>query len=135
MLKETVTWQDFDGNERTENFYFHLSKAELVEMETSVNGGMIKLLERIIETQDKPRVVEYIKLFMLRAYGEKTPDGRGFAKEDENGRPLYKKFMQTEAYSILFMKYASDDKAFADFVNGIVPADLVKQIQANSANN
>ena len=127
MFKETVTWEDFDGVERTEDFYFHLSKAELVDMETSVEGGMVKLLEKIIAEQNKQKILEYVKKFITMAYGEKSPDGRRFMKEDENGRPLYKKFIETEAYSILFMKYAKDDSSFASFINGIVPSDLLKQ--------
>ncbi len=117
MLKKTITYTDYDGNERTEDFYFNLTKAEITEMELSHDGGLTKLIEKIVAEQDSKRIVEIFKDLILRAYGEKSPDGKRFVKNQE----LRDAFAQTEAYSDLFMELATDAEAAVAFVNGIIP--------------
>lgn len=118
MLKRTMEYTDFDGNQRTEDFYFNLTKAEVTEMEMSTNGGMTKMLEKIVAEQDSKRIIEAFKDLILKSYGEKSADGKRFVKNQE----LRDSFSQTEAYSDLFMELATDDKAAAAFVNGILPS-------------
>ena len=120
MLKKTITYTDYNGSERTEDFYFNLSKAEVMEMELSTAGGLAETIKRVVAAQDQPAIIKIFKDLILKAYGEKSLDGKRFRKTDE----LREEFAQTEAYSILFMELATDDKAAADFVNGIVPADI-----------
>lgn len=122
MLKKTVTYVDYNGVERTEDFYFNLSKAEVTEMELSVEGGFSKMLEEIVKSNDNARILELFKEIVLKAYGEKSADGRRFVKSKE----LAEAFSQTEAYSEIFMELALDEKAAAAFVNGIMPANLGK---------
>ena len=122
MLKKTVTYVDYNGVERTEDFYFNLSKAEVTEMELSVEGGFSKMLEEIVKSNDNARIIELFKEMVLKAYGEKSADGRRFIKSKE----LSEAFSQTEAYSGIFMELAMDEKAAAAFVNGIMPANLGK---------
>ena len=122
MLKKTVTYVDYNGVERTEDFYFNLSKAEVTEMELSVEGGFSKMLEEIVKSNDNARILELFKEMVLKAYGEKSADGRRFVKSKE----LSEAFSQTEAYSENFMELAMDEKAAAAFVNGIMPANLGK---------
>lgn len=121
MLKKTITYTDYNGSERTENFYFNLTKAEIMEMELTAEGGLSAMIEDVVAAKDTPTIIKVFKDLVLKAYGEKSLDGRQFMKEDENGRPLANKFKQTEAYSQLFMELATDDKAAAEFVNGIIP--------------
>lgn len=132
MLKKTITYTDYNGNERTEDFYFNLSKAEIMEMEMSTTGGLAEMITRIVAAQDQPAIIKIFKDLVLKAYGEKSADGRQFKKIDENGRKLCEAFSQTEAYSILFMELATDADAAAKFVNGIVPADMSKQLAAQN---
>jgi len=122
MLKETRTYTDYDGNERTEDFYFNLTKAEILEMELSTTGGMENMVRRMIAAQDTPELVALFKKLVLTAYGVKSPDGRRFIKSDA----LREEFSQTEAYSDLFMELATDADKAAAFVNGIVPVDLAE---------
>ena len=117
MLKKTITYVDFDGNERTEDFFFNLSKAEVMEMELGVTGGMTQMLNKIVAEQDSKKIVETFKLIIMKAYGEKSPDGKRFVKSPE----LSEAFAQTEAYSDLFMELATNADAAATFVNGIIP--------------
>lgn len=123
MLKKTITYTDYDGNERTEDFYFNISKAELAEMQMGTTGGMKKMLEKIVAEKDSKRIAEIFKDLIIRAYGEKSPDGKRFIKSQE----LSDAFTQTEAYSELYMELASDENAAGKFVNGILP-----QIQGQS---
>lgn len=117
MLKKTITYTDYNGVDRTEDFWFNLSKAELMEMELSIAGGVADMIERTVKAQDQPTIVKIFKELILKAYGEKSADGRRFIKSKE----ISDAFSQTEAYSILFMELATSDNAASDFVNGIVP--------------
>lgn len=122
MLKETITYTDYNGVERTEDHYFNLTKAEIMEMELSTTGGLSEMITRIVAAKDAPAIIKIFKDLILNAYGIKSPDGKRFMKSPE----ISEEFAQTEAYSILFMKLATDADAAAKFVNGIVPADAAK---------
>ena len=122
MLKKTVTYVDYNGVERTEDFYFNLSKAEVAEMEMSVEGGFSKMLEEIVASKDNVKIVSLFKQMVLKAYGEKSADGRRFIKSEE----ISKAFSETEAYSEIFMSLALNENEAAAFVNGIMPANLNK---------
>lgn len=117
MFKKTIKYTDYNGVERSEDFYFNLSKAEIAEMELSVNGGLSELIKKITNTQDTKQLIALFKDLILRSYGEKSLDGKRFIKNEE----LREAFMQTEAYSELFMELASDADAATAFVNGITP--------------
>ena len=123
MIKKTVTYTDYNEVERTENFYFNLSKAEVLEMEMSTAGGMAESIQKIIDAKDTPAIIRVFKDLVLKAYGVKSDDGRRFIKSKE----LSEEFAQTEAYSQIFMELATDADAAAKFVNGIVPADLAQK--------
>lgn len=120
MLKKTINYTDYNGAQRTEDFYFNLTKAEIMEMELSTTGGLAGMIERVVASQDAPAIIKIFKELVLKAYGEKSPDGKRFVKSEE----LSTAFSQTEAYSILFMELATDSDAAAKFVNGIIPADV-----------
>lgn len=124
MLKRTIEYTDYNDVARKEDFYFNLSKAEIMEMELSTEGGLTEMIQKIVATQDIPSIIKVFKDLVLKAYGEKSADGKQFIKIDENGVKLANKFAQTEAYSVLFMELATDADAAAAFVNGIVPKDL-----------
>ena len=132
MLKKTITYTDYDGVERTEDFFFNLSKAELAEMELSNHGGMEKLLQQIAVTQDRKRLIDLFKDIILRSYGEKSMDGRRFIKSKE----LSEAFSQTEAYSELFMQLATNSDVASSFINGILPkSDATPEQRAEAESN
>ena len=119
MIKKTITYTDYNGNQRTESFWFNLTKAEVTRMEMSVQGGMAEMIDRIIDAQDAPSLISTFETMIQRSYGVKTPDGRGFVKKSED----LEAFMATEAYSELFMELVTNATAAAEFVNGIMPND------------
>jgi hypothetical protein len=126
MIKKSITYTDYNGIERTEDFYFNLTKAEVMEMEMSTTGGLAEMIQRIVAAKDQPAIIKIFKDLILKAYGEKSADGKRFMKSDE----IRTGFEQTEAYSQLFMELATDANAAAKFVNGIVPADMAQQAAA-----
>lgn len=117
MIKKTISYTDYNGIERTEDFYFNLTKAEIADMELSTTGGFSELVKKIIDAKNVPQLVEIFKTVLHKSYGVKSPDGRRFMKNEE----LWLEFKETEAYSLLYMELATDDKKAADFINGVVP--------------
>ena len=126
MLKKTITYTDYNGTERTEDHYFNLSKAEVMEMEMSTSGGLGEMIQNVVQAQDAPAIIKIFKDLILKAYGEKSLDGKRFMKVNDAGVPLSIAFSQTEAYSQLFMELATDADKAAEFVNGIIPQNIDK---------
>lgn len=120
MLKLPVKYVDFNGIEREEDFYFNLTKAEVAELELGRKGGLVKYLQQIMAEEDSPKIVQMMKEIVLMSYGVKSEDGKRFIKTEE----LRTEFSQTAAYSEVFIALSTDAKAAADFMNGILPADL-----------
>lgn len=131
MLKKTIKYTDYNGVERTENFYFGLNKAEIMDMELSVTGGMRQLLQLIIDKQDIPKIIDTFKKLIRMSYGEKSPDGRRFIKSQE----LTEAFVQTEAYSELYLELLGDAEKAAAFINGIMPADVMAAMAEREKEN
>ena len=120
MVIKTIKYEDYNGNVREEKFYFNLSKAEILEMEASKNGGLSAYIQRIAEEQDAPKIMELFKELLQKSYGVKSDDGKRFIKSKE----LTEAFVQTEAYSELFVLLASNSDEATEFVNGIIPKNL-----------
>ena len=120
MLKKEITYENFEGEETTETFYFNVSKPEIIELEVDVQGGFGRMMERIVEANDTKLLIQEFKRIILLAYGVKSEDGKRFIKSDE----LREEFTQTAAYSELFMQLALDADAAADFIKAILPRDL-----------
>lgn len=132
MIKKTIKYTDFDDVERSEDHFFNLSQSELMEMDLSQSGGMGKMIESIVNTQDTKKIVEVFKDLILRSYGEKSLDGKNFIKV-RDGHRLADDFAQSAAYDALFMELATDDKAAAEFINGVIPKALAKQLADTNA--
>lgn len=124
MIKKTITYTDYNGKSRTEDFYFNLNQAELTEMEVSEEGGMAEMMQRVVKEENMQKLIAIFKDLILRAIGIKSDDGRRFIKNDE----IRENFSQTEAYNKLFMELATDADQASKFVNGILPK-LPKQEQ------
>lgn len=124
MLKKTIKYTNFFGEEKEEDFFFHLSKAELVEMELSHKGGLSQALTEIIASEDGKAIVAEFKNIILTSYGKRSEDGRRFIKNQE----LRDEFESTEAYSTLFIELVTNTDAAIEFINGIVPTDLSEEV-------
>lgn len=130
MYKKTVIYEDYKGNTRTEDFYFNLNKAELVELELSTKGGLTVTMDRIIAAQDNPTLFKIFKDLVSKSYGVLSDDGRKFIKNQE----VLDDFMQTEAYSIIFSELATNAEAAAEFFNNVIPQNLAKELAEEEVN-
>lgn len=127
MYKKTITYPNYDGVELTEDFYFNMNRAEILEMELSTEGGLENMIKKIMDAQDLVSLSKYFKKIILMSYGEKSPDGKRFIKVRPDGTRPCDEFAQTEAYSQLYVELATDAQAAADFVNGIIPSEYVDE--------
>lgn len=123
MLKKSITYEDYNGETVTEDFFFHLSKAELVELEMSHEGGLSEAMKKIVAAEDGKSIIAEFKNIILTAYGVRSEDGRRFIKNQQ----LREEFESTEAYSTLFMELVTDADAASEFINGIVPQGLAEE--------
>lgn len=117
MLKKPITYTDYDGHQRTENFWFNLDEAEILEFQMSYPGGMKAMLEKMVEEEDGAKILETIKKVITMAYGEKSLDGKYFNKSKE----MSEAFIHTRAYSALLMELYRVPGAAAEFMNKIIP--------------
>ena len=128
MVVEKIKYTDFNGIEREEEFMFNLTEAEITEMELTTDGGLSDSIKKIIAAQDTPQIIKVFKMLLLKSYGEKSADGRRYVKSEK----LSEDFSQTNAYSQLFMKLATDDKAAVAFINGIMPDSMQEKAAGNN---
>lgn len=122
MLTITKTYTDFSGEERTEDFMFHLSKAELREMQFSKEGGLAEWLEKIVKSKNNPEIIRIFKQILLKSYGEVSEDKRRFVKSDK----ISEEFSQTVAYDLIFNELLENEKTMADFINGVMPKEVIE---------
>ena len=131
MYKKTVTYTDYNDNERTEDFYFSFTKAELLDKQMSVAGGYATVIDNIAKTKDLPAMIKIFKELVMEAYGVKSDDGRRFVKSEE----LTREFMETPAFSEIYMGLVTDDEAAAEFINKVFPSSLVAEIEKAKKEN
>jgi hypothetical protein len=129
MLKKTMTYETFDGTTVTEDFYFNLSKAELVELEIATPGGFTEMLTTIVKAKNGEEIVKVFKKVILMSVGLKSPDGKKFMKSQQ----IRDEFEGTGAYSDLFVALATNAEEGAQFVNGIMPSGVVAEAKAEAA--
>lgn len=143
MLKKIVNYEDFNGENQTEECFFNLTKTELIEMAMDLPEGISesvgddpnkideeKAVGKLMETMGNKGILKFIKDLVLKSYGIKSADGRRFMKVDENGKPLSVEFSQTMAFEAIIDEFMSDDIAAANFVNGIIPSSIADKIPA-----
>lgn len=128
MIKKTMTYETFDGEAVTEDFYFNLSKAELLDMELTT-GGFQKMITKLIETQDRKGIIAIFKDILDLSYGVRSEDGRRFYKSDK----ILSDFKASQAYSDLYFELATSEEAGAEFINGVIPANLREQADAEKS--
>lgn len=127
MYKRNITYTDFSGTQRTEEYCFHLSKAELIKMELMTKGTFTDMLQRIINAKDTPDIIREINELLLSSYGIRSEDGRFFRKSPE----IRADFENSEPYSEMLMLILSSDEEAAKFINGIMPEEVVKASAAD----
>ncbi len=131
MLKREIAYEDFNGNQVTDIFYFNISKTELIELEVEYQEGFGAMIQKIIDAKDNKALIKQFKEIILLAYGQKSDDGKRFVKSDQ----LREEFSQTAAFNTLFIEFATDDKAAAIFLKSVLPRDMIGDIDKAMAAN
>ena len=129
MLKKRIKYTDFNGNPRDEDFYFNLTKAEIARLQYSENGGLAERIKGIARSHDNNEILRLFEEIILMSYGKKSEDGRRFMKGEE----ISKEFLESPAYDELYFELVGDAEKFADFVNGLIPPDLAKEVERMKA--
>ena len=125
MLTKTITYQDFDGNDITEEFCFNLTKSELTKMQLSKDGGLAEWLERMIKSRNNKEIMNAFEQILLKSYGIRSDDRKRFIKSEEISR----EFQQTNAYDILFMDLIENETKMADFINAVMPKEVSEKVK------
>lgn len=126
MVKKTITYTDYNGETREEDFYFNLTKPELVELELGEDGGLRAYLEKIVKSKDARNVLAMFKKIIGLAYGIKSPDGRRFLKSKD----ISESFFQSEAYVVLYMELLENPDVAAAFIKSMLPEDMQSKVTA-----
>ncbi len=137
MYKQIVTYTDFDGSKKTENFYFNLTKAELTDMQMTSGGELMTRLQSVAdavgssELSDKQQAEVYtlFKEIILKAYGEKVTDERGITRFKKS-KTLSDDFSTTEAFSEMFMGFIANPDTAVDFINSVIPVPAAETASA-----
>lgn len=124
MLKKSITYSDLDGNSVTDDFYFNLSKSELVEMELSEKDGLSAQFQELIAAEDGGKIIAALKKILSMSVGQRSEDGKTFKKSED----ITNSFMQSDAYSELFMSLVSETDGAVEFIKGMMPASLAKEV-------
>lgn len=124
MLKKEITYTNLDGEKETGTFYFNLTRAELLEMAMDEREGkdISTYLNNVIKAQNNKQLMAEFKNIILMAYGKR--DGDEFVKSEE----ISNRFTQHPAYDELFWELTTVDNAFANFVNALIPANILAEI-------
>jgi len=130
MYVKSITWTDWNGTVRTEDFYFNLTRTELTKMELKYEGGLVASVNKLVKSEDNQKILTIFDDIIMTSYGEKSADGKRFVKE--NGA-LAKAFAETGAYDALFTELISVEGAASKFIKGIMPKDI--NVQATAAPN
>lgn len=117
MYKVTLTYEDLNGDQRTEDFYFHLSRSAAIRWENSIDGGLSARMQKIVDSNSKPELMKLFEEVIMKTYGIKTDDGKRFAQSEE----ISTAFMQSPAYDTLFLKLFTEEGYASTFINAIIP--------------
>lgn len=128
MLTKAITYTDYNGNKKTKNFYFNLTRTELAKMELTNKAGMEETIKQMINEDDREKIINLFETLVLGSVGEKSADGERFEKSDK----IRQDFVNHPAYDILFMELISDSKSMSDFINAILPSDLAEATKSNT---
>ena len=123
MYKITRKFEDYNGVEKEQDFWFNLSKADILKMELSEEGGMDKRLDKLVKTKDMKEAIRVFEGLLLMAYGVKTDDGR-FVKNDQ----VRAEFASSAAYSDIYFELATNPEAAQKFVEGVIPKFEEQQV-------
>lgn len=129
MLKKTITYENYNGDTVTDDFYFNLTKVECMELEYSfgANNTLSNTITTLVESKDIGALIAAIKKILLMSYGVKTPDGNRFIKNDS----VREEFEQSPAFEKIYWDLVTNQDEAASFISGIVPQNVRDSLGEN----
>lgn len=132
MLKKTIRYTNpLTEEEVSEVHLFHISKAELIELEASVPGGFAEKMQSIGQRGDPKEILREFKRIILTAYGVKSEDGNRFIKNQK----VRDEFESSEAFSELYSELCTNAQSASEFIQGILPPGLDKFVDELASRN
>lgn len=130
MIKETITFENLDGNTVTEDHYFHLSMKELTALELGPGVGLYDKLMAITSKGNNKETLEAFEEIIRLSYGQRID---GSASEFYKSPEISEKFMNSLAYDELFSSLLTSTTKTIAFINGIMPKALMSQPDVQQA--
>jgi hypothetical protein len=118
MLKKTIAYTDFDNKDQTDDLYFHLTKAELVEFVSQYPGEFSDYVKKVSRAKDRSEFINLFRNIILKSYGLK--EGPRFVKTPA----IAEEFSHTEAYSALFFDLLEKTDNLIAFFSGVLGIDI-----------
>lgn len=128
MIKKTITYDGFEGEKKTRDFYFHMNQVEFAKLNGEYPGGLEKYVNQVIEDRDETAMLRLIDTLVSRSYGKFDEDDE-FTKIGRDGRPLFEKFVNTDAYDKLIIELVTGENNIVAFLKGILPKEVQKKME------
>ena len=125
MLKMTARYEDYNGEQQSEDCWFHLNKPELIRFQAKLKGDLQFELDRIVQKGDMDELVSLFEELVQMAYGERSADGRRFRKSPE----ILQDFLDSPAYEAVFMEIFTNTEKALEFIEGVLPKDLQEDVK------
>lgn len=127
MVKKTIAYTDFNGVQRKDDFFFHMSLPEVTRLQASVSPETFdEHILRIAKEGKEGAILQLLEKIILGAYGVKSPDGKSFIKTQEETR----NFEYSQAYAELFEQLLLQPEEMRVFAEGI--GALTKPVSKNT---
>lgn len=124
MIKQSISYVDYNGENQTEDFYFNLSKAEILEMMVA-DENIVESLQNLAKNGTATQAMNWFKDLIQKSVGEKSEDGKRFVKSPE----ITKNFMESPAFSEFLFDIIQNPAKSEPFVQGLLPNDVLAAMQ------
>lgn len=104
MFKHSVEYVDFNGSDRKEDLYFHLSLPEVTRLEAEIGMGLEDYIKGLTTNQELNTLLAFLERMLLSSYGQKTSDGKSFIKS----QVIREAFEYSQAYAEIFEQVLSN---------------------------
>jgi hypothetical protein len=133
MFKHNIDYVDFNGTERNEDFYFHLSSVEVTRLEAEIGRDLNTHIKELTANQDMKTLLDFLERILLGAYGRKTSDGKSFIKNKD----LRTEFEYSNAYAEIFEQMLTNPDLAKKFGEAVADNGKSKknQVQPTVVNN
>lgn len=118
MVTKSITYVDFDDNERVDVFHFNLTNAEIAEIQLDFPEGIVERLDFVMKSRNSSEIGKFFRYFLEKSVGRKSPDGKKIVKNDG----IRSDFFDSNAYSVFLTELVESPEMAKTFFTGILPS-------------